>query len=181
MILVVACSDDTAERASANSTASKTPILFLGNQLTIDPAVSPELLFTSLIQAQLVREELPFRVNNAGIAGELLPNTIERWQVLKALNAQLIIVELPTESGSETSYLQVEQLLQMILRDVDIQRVLLWTTPNLGQPLPLQLAERFKVSIYEIPIKNTDWEEPETLQSQIFQQLWPAIEGKLKD
>lgn len=170
---------NSAESGSGDSSSAIVykKILFLGSTSTIDARVTPEHLFPYRIQKRLAQQKLPFKVINAGIARETPQQLQTRWPQLLQNDPVLIVLEL-SQNPAQT---ELKPLLQHLLQDISPRRLMLWTPPALGQPLPLQLAEQLKVSLLEVPIPNEDWESQAEFHEHLAQQLWPAIERKIKD
>jgi hypothetical protein len=180
-VLLSACQADAPAGKEAPPEASKTPVLLLGSQLTIDDRIAPTQLFSHLLEQRLRQEAPYYQIVNAGIARETPGQLSNRWSQLKALDPALVIMELPSDLDAMTDQQSIHDLLDTILQTQAVPTILLWTRPALGQPLPLQLAEKFQVSIIEIPIKNEEWDAPDALHQQIATQLWPTLRHKLQN
>ncbi len=85
--------------SAAPDRAGHEVVLFLGTSLTAGYGLDPDLAFPALIQAEIDRAGLPFRVVNAGLSGETSAGGLRRldWSLRDRVAA--LVLELGANDG----------------------------------------------------------------------------------
>jgi acyl-CoA thioesterase-1 len=104
------CGGPKADTRAGNKTPERTtppsepidarPVLVcLGDSLTAGHGVAAEHSFPSLLQAELDRRGLNYRVVNAGVSGDTTSGGLERLGQVIELNPKIVLIELGANDG----------------------------------------------------------------------------------
>jgi acyl-CoA thioesterase I len=88
---------------SASFPAAQKPepktLLFMGNSLTAGYGLDPSQAFSALIQKKIEREEMNFKVVNAGLSGETTSSGLRRVDWLFKQKIDVLVIELGGNDG----------------------------------------------------------------------------------
>jgi acyl-CoA thioesterase-1 len=89
----------SADPGTGEAPDSRPVLVCLGDSLTAGHGVAPEYSFPSLLQAEVDRRGLRYRVVNAGISGDTTAGGLERLGEVIELNPRIVLIELGANDG----------------------------------------------------------------------------------
>ena len=146
---------------SGCSTDNKPVILFFGDSLTSGPGLKEYERFSSVVQKKIDQEEIPWRVENAGVSGNTLDDGLKRiHEALDLYQPKIVFVCLGANDYLRGGYKDISVLekkletLVNLIKDRGHQLVL----AGVGFPLKAKLGENFVYtgSLLSTWLKGTD-------------------------